>query len=112
MGLCRRDKTVLPAAERCSSCPEILSQGHLVDDAFLSGLLSELGCYGCRRNEIALCARLLGVSAHALNCNPGLILLVVVTKIVMTLAILPIFAFMFLAYTNGHIARNGVHSAF
>ncbi|CAL5222858.1 g5284 [Coccomyxa viridis] len=59
------------------------------------------------RDEIALCGRLLGVSAHALNSNPGLILLIVVTKIVMTLAVLPIFAFMFLAYTNGHIARNG-----
>ncbi len=47
------------------------------------------------------------MSAHALNSNPGLILLIVVTKIVMTLAVLPIFAFMFLAYTNGHIARNG-----
>ena len=54
-----------------------------------------------------MCARLLGVSAHALNSNPGLILLVVVTKIVLTLAILPMFAFMFLAYTNGHIGRNG-----
>ena len=63
----------------------------------------------CRRDEIALCGRLLGVSAHALNSNPGLILLVVVTKITMTLAILPIFAFMFLSYTNGHIARNGEH---
>ena len=57
-----------------------------------------------------MCARLLGVSAHALNSNPGLILLVVVTKIVMTLAILPMFAFMFLAYTNGHIGRNGMLS--
>lgn len=64
-------------------------------------------CLACRRDEIALCGRLLGVSAHALNSNPGLILLIVVTKIVMTLAVLPIFAFMFLAYTNGHIARNG-----
>ena len=64
----------------------------------------------CRRNEIGLCARLLGVSAHALNSNPGLILLVVVTKIAMTLAILPMFAFMFLAYTNGHISRNGTLS--
>ena len=74
-----------------------------------------LGCLldeslSCRRNEIGLCARLLGVSAHALNSNPGLILLVVVTKIVMTLAILPMFAFMFLAYTNGHIGQNGVLS--
>ena len=57
-----------------------------------------------------MCARLLGVSAHALNSNPGLILLVVVTKIAMTLAILPMFAFMFLAYTNGHIGRNGTPS--
>ena len=47
------------------------------------------------------------MSAHALNSNPGLILLIVATKIAMTLAVLPIFAFQFLAYTNGHIARNG-----
>jgi hypothetical protein len=42
-----------------------------------------------------------------LNSNPGLILLVVLTKILLTLAILPLFAFMFLAYTNGRVARNG-----
>lgn len=66
----------------------------------------------CRRNEIELCARLLGVSAHALEANPGLIALVVVTKIALTLAILPIFAFQFLAYTNGHIVRNGTHCCF
>ncbi len=47
------------------------------------------------------------MSAHALNSNPGLILLVVLTKILLTLAILPLFAFMFLAYTNGRVARNG-----
>ena len=73
-------------------------------------LALEQGCPVCRRNEIALCGRLLGVSAHALHSNPGLILLVVVTKVVMTLAILPIFAFVFLSYTNGHIARNGERS--
>ena len=34
----------------------------------------------------------------------------VLTKILLTLAILPLFAFMFLAYTNGRVARNSEHS--
>ena len=61
---------------------------------------------GRRRNEIELCARLLGIAAAGLNDNPGLILFTVVTKITMTLMVLPCFAFLFLAYTNGSITPN------
>jgi hypothetical protein len=60
-----------------------------------------------RRNEIELCARLLGIAAAGLHENPGLILFTVVAKIVMTLLVLPLFAFMFMSYTNGRIVPNG-----
>ena len=65
----------------------------------------------CRRAEIELCARLLGIAAAGLHDNPGLVLFTVATKISMTLLVLPIFAFLFMAYTNGRITPNGV-SAF
>ena len=63
-----------------------------------------------RRNEIELCARLLGIAAAGLHDNPGLILFTVVAKIIMTLMVLPIFAFLFMAYTNGRITPNGMFS--
>ncbi len=62
-----------------------------------------------RRNEIELCARLLGIAASGLNDNPGLILFTVVTKVAMVLMVLPCFAFLFLAYTNGAITPNSAH---
>lgn len=61
----------------------------------------------CRRNEIELCARLLGVAAHGLHDNPGLVLLVVISKTVLVFLVLPIFGFIFASYTNGGIVPNG-----
>ncbi|KAK9918484.1 hypothetical protein WJX75_004393 [Coccomyxa subellipsoidea] len=58
------------------------------------------------RNEIELCARLLGVAAHGLHDNPGLVALVVVAKLVMVFLVLPIFAFLFASYTNGGVVPN------
>lgn len=60
-----------------------------------------------RRNEIELCARLLGVAAHGLHDNTGLIVLVVVSKVVLVFLVLPIFGFLFASYTNGGIVPNG-----
>jgi hypothetical protein len=60
-----------------------------------------------RRNEIELCARLLGVAAEGLNANPGLIALVLVTKLVLVLLVLPMFGLIFASYTNGNIVPNG-----
>ncbi|CAL8471654.1 g11196 [Coccomyxa elongata] len=58
------------------------------------------------RNEIELCARLLGVAAHGLHDNTGLIVLVVVSKVVLVFLVLPIFGFLFASYTNGVIVPN------
>lgn len=63
---------------------------------------------GCRRNEIDLCGRLLGVAAEALGKNPGLLLFVIGFKLVLILLVLPIFVLMFFAYSNGSIVPNGV----
>lgn len=60
-----------------------------------------------RRNEIDLCARLLGVAAHALRENAGLLLVVIVIKVVLVLLVLPMFGLMFLAFTNGQVVPNG-----
>lgn len=60
-----------------------------------------------RRNEKELCARLLGVAAHGLHDNTGLIVLVVVSKVVLVFLVLPIFGFLFASYTNGGIVPNG-----
>lgn len=64
----------------------------------------------CRRNEIELCARLLGVAAEGLNDNPGLILLVLLSKLILVFLVLPTFAFIFASYTNGRIVPNGAYS--
>ena len=62
----------------------------------------------CRRNEIDLCARLLGVSAVGLNANPGLVVFAVLIKIVEGVFVLPIFGLIFTSYTNGEVVPNGV----
>lgn len=66
----------------------------------------------CRRNEIELCARLLGVAAVGLNQNPGLVFFVLVSKIALSLLTLPMYGLMFVAYTNGKIVPNGNPSLF
>lgn len=60
----------------------------------------------CRRNEIDLCARLLGVAAIGLNHNPGLIFFVLVTKLALVILTLPMIGLMFASYTNGHVVPN------
>lgn len=60
----------------------------------------------CRRGEIDLCARLLGIAAAGLNENPGLLGFVVVAKIALLSVMLPLLAFAGLAYTNGDLAPN------
>ena len=62
----------------------------------------------CRRNEIDLCARLLGVSAVGLNANPGLVVFAVLIKIVEGVFVLPIFGLIFTSYTNGKVVPNGM----
>lgn len=61
---------------------------------------------GCRRGEIELCARLLGVAAAALNENPGLLGFVVLAKFALLTVMLPLMAFSGLAYTNGDLVPN------
>ena len=60
----------------------------------------------CRRGEIDLCARLLGIAAAGLNENPGLLGFVVVAKFALLSVMLPLLAFSGLAYTNGDLAPN------
>ena len=60
----------------------------------------------CRRGEIDLCARLLGIAAAGLNENPGLLGFVVVAKFTLLSVMLPLLAFSGLAYTNGDLAPN------
>ena len=61
---------------------------------------------GCRRGEIELCARLLGIAAAALNENPGLLGFVVLAKFALLTVMLPLMAFSGLAYTNGDLVPN------
>ena len=60
----------------------------------------------CRRGEIELCARLLGIAAAGLNENPGLLGFVVGAKFALLTVMLPLLAFAGLAYTNGHLVPN------
>ena len=60
----------------------------------------------CRRGEIDLCARLLGIAAAGLNENPGLLGFVVGAKFSLLSVMLPLLAFSGLAYTNGDLAPN------
>lgn len=60
----------------------------------------------CRRGEIDLCARLLGIAAAGLNENPGLLGFVVAAKFTLLSVMLPLLAFSGLAYTNGDLAPN------
>ena len=67
----------------------------------------------CRRGEIELCARLLGIAAAGLNENPGLLGFVVGAKFALLTVMLPLLAFAGLAYTNGHLvaSRHATHQA-
>jgi uncharacterized membrane protein required for colicin V production len=47
------------------------------------------------------------VSAAGLHANPGLIVFAVAVKLVEFVVVLPIFAFMFVSYTNGKVVPNG-----
>lgn len=60
----------------------------------------------CRRGEIELCARLLGIAAAGLNENPGLLGFVVLAKIGLLTVMVPLVAFSGLAYTNGGLVAN------
>ena len=60
----------------------------------------------CRRGEIELCARLLGIAAAGLNETPGLLGFVVGAKFVLLTVMLPLLAFTGLAYTNGDLVPN------
>ena len=55
----------------------------------------------CRRREVELCARLLGVAATGLNANPGLLAFVAVAKLAMLLVLMPIVIGEAAAFTNG-----------
>ena len=71
-------------------------------------LLANMTCIMlvCRRGEIDLCARLLGIAAAGLNENPGLLGFVVAAKFSLLSVMLPLLAFSGLAYTNGDLAPN------
>ena len=78
-------------------------------------LLANMNCITliCRRGEIDLCARLLGIAAAGLNENPGLLGFVVAAKFALLSVMLPLLAFSGLAYTNGDLAPNSKsHSSF
>ncbi|KAK9829886.1 hypothetical protein WJX72_008466 [[Myrmecia] bisecta] len=74
--------------------------------ALLIGALSAF-CFWLWRNEIDLCARLLTVAAHGLHANPGLLVFVTGAKATLIGFIVPVFAFTYLAITNGQVAPNG-----
>ena len=42
-----------------------------------------------------------------MHANPGLIVFAVAVKLVEFVVVLPIFAFMFVSYTNGKVVPNG-----
>jgi hypothetical protein len=58
------------------------------------------------RNEIDLCARLLGVAAAGLRDNPGLLGFVVAAKVGLVGLALPLVGMLTMAYTNGYLAPN------
>ena len=60
----------------------------------------------CRRGEIELCARLLGIAAAGLNENPGLLGFVILAKIGLLILMVPLVAFSGFAYTNGGLIAN------
>ena len=60
----------------------------------------------CRRGEIELCARLLGIAAAGLNENPGLLGFVILAKIGLLIVMVPLVAFSGFAYTNGGLVAN------
>jgi len=70
------------------------------------------GALHCRRGEIELCARLLGIAAAGLNENPGLLGFVVLAKFALLSVMLPLLAFSGLAYTNGDLVPNSELSCF
>lgn len=61
----------------------------------------------CRRNEVALCARLLKVSAEALQQNWGILPFVLLAQLVSAVIVLPLLGFNAFAYANGHVVPNG-----
>ncbi|KAK9787237.1 hypothetical protein WJX73_001621 [Symbiochloris irregularis] len=56
------------------------------------------------RNELGLCARLLGVAANGLSDNPGLVGFCLVAVIAMACLWIPLVSLLGASYTNGHIA--------
>ena len=72
----------------------------------MSDLSKAFNALHCRRGEIELCARLLGIAAAGLNENPGLLGFVVLAKFALLSVMLPLLAFSGLAYTNGDLVPN------
>ena len=60
----------------------------------------------CRRNEIELCSRLLGVSAHGLSDNPGLVLFVVLAQLASAVGVIALLVFTMLSYEHGDVVPN------
>lgn len=78
-------------------------QFHL-SDGFHIGCIRDIAL--CRRGEIELCARLLGIAAAGLNENPGLLGFVILAKIGLLTVMVPLLAFSGFAYTNGGLVAN------
>jgi hypothetical protein len=58
------------------------------------------------RNEIVLCAKLLGLSAEALTDNPGIILFVLAAQLVNAIIVIALAAFAMFAYEHGNLVPN------
>jgi hypothetical protein len=93
--------------QRESSCNR-LPRGKLLYMSFSDVTVARCihGALHCRRGEIELCARLLGIAAAGLNENPGLLGFVVLAKFALLSVMLPLLAFSGLAYTNGDLVPN------
>lgn len=69
------------------------------------GLLNAL-LFCLWRPQVALVSKLLGVSAHGLNANPGIVLMVVIVQVVMSVVVVLLALGSVLALMNGHIVAN------
>ena len=75
----------------------------------LTGNLNLQASLPCRRNELGLCARLLGVAANGLNENPGLIAFCLLAMLVLAALWVPLVSLLGASYSNGHIIRRRAH---
>jgi len=58
------------------------------------------------REQLALVGRLLSIGARTLSQNPGMVVVALLVQIGSLVLMLPFVAFLFLAFTNGHVAPN------